>query len=178
MLIKWTEIEKKRRKSCFFLSLSLQAEMSNHSSIKREDVVTIDELDYLRQKFRTMVQLKIFHPEFLHVVEELLEKEKRWMEEWKQNEELKITFEEVREEIKIILGEEGGDEDHLWGSQKGRKSAWDEAARAGAARSAMFWACPTTRGGTAPHTKAAPRPRNFVLGKKGQGTTNREMHKV
>ena len=75
--------------------------------------MTIDELDYLRQKFRTMVQLKIFHPEFLHVVEELLEKEKRWMEEWKQNEELKITFEEVREEIKIILGEEGGDEDHL-----------------------------------------------------------------
>jgi len=52
-----------------------------------------------------MVQLKIFHPEFLHVVEELLEKEKRWMEERKQNEELKITFEEVREEMKTIFEE-------------------------------------------------------------------------
>jgi len=61
--------------------------MSGYSSIKKEDVVTIDELDCLRQKFCTMVQLKIFHPEFLHVVEELLEREKRWMEKQKRMEE-------------------------------------------------------------------------------------------
>jgi len=65
--------------------------MSGHSSIKKEDVVTIDELDCLRQKFRTIVQLKIIHPEFLHVVEELLEREKRWMEKQKRTEERNIA---------------------------------------------------------------------------------------
>jgi len=53
------------------LSLSLQVKLSNHSSIGREDVVTIDKLQYLRQKICTLIERKIPNTELLAVFEEL-----------------------------------------------------------------------------------------------------------
>jgi len=53
------------------LSLSLQVKLSNHSSIGREDVVTIGKLQYLRQNICTLIERKIPGAELLTVFEEL-----------------------------------------------------------------------------------------------------------
>jgi len=76
-------------KKKLLVSLSLQVEMSNHSSSAREEVVTIDKLQYLRHKICTLIKGEIPNAELLTAFEEL-GKEVQRQEELKQQERLSL----------------------------------------------------------------------------------------